>query len=67
MGPEKSNIGRRNFLRITGAGILAASAGATQAHSANQPPNSESSPGILPQPSPHFAPDLTTADIMVET
>ena len=67
MGPEKSNIGRRDFLQITGAGILAAGAGATQAHSANQLPNSEYSPGILPQPSPDFGPDLTTADIMVET
>ena len=32
MGPEKSNLGRRNFLQITGAGILAAGAGATHAH-----------------------------------
>jgi pyruvate dehydrogenase (quinone) len=67
MGPEKSNIGRRDFLQITGAGIVAAGAGATHAHAANQLPNSEYSPGILPQPSPEFGPDLTTADIMVET
>jgi pyruvate dehydrogenase (quinone) len=67
MGPEKSDIGRRDFLQITGAGIVAAGAGATHAHAANQLPNSEYSPGILPQPSPEFGPDLTTADIMVET
>ena len=67
MGPEKSNIGRRDFLQITGAGIVAAGAGATQARASNQLPNSEYSPGILPQPSPEFGPDLTTADIMVET
>jgi hypothetical protein len=28
MGPEESNIGRRDFLQMTGAGIVAASAGA---------------------------------------
>ena len=69
MGPEKSNIGRRNFLQMTGAGIVAASAGATatQALASNQSADSEISGGIVPQPSPQFAPDLTTADIMVET
>ena len=69
MGPEKSNIGRRNFLQMTGAGIVAASAGATatQALASNQSADSEFSGGIVPQPSPEFAPDLTTADIMVET
>ena len=29
MYSEESNIGRRNFLQMTGAGIVAASAGAT--------------------------------------
>jgi hypothetical protein len=38
MGPEESNIGRRDFLQMTGAGIVAASAGAnaTQALASNQ-------------------------------
>jgi Thiamine pyrophosphate enzyme, N-terminal TPP binding domain len=69
MGPEESNIGRRNFLQMTGAGIVAASAGATatQAVASNQSADSEFSDGIVPQPAPQFAPDLTTADIMIET
>jgi hypothetical protein len=54
---------------MTGAGIVAASAGATarEALVSNQSADSEASGGIVPQPSPQFAPDLTTADIMVET
>jgi hypothetical protein len=69
MGSEESNIGRRSFIQMTGAGIVAASAGATatQALASNQSADSESSGGIVPQPSPELAPDLTTADIMVET
>ena len=69
MGPEESNIGRRNFLQMTGAGIVAAStaATATQALASTRAANSEFSAGITPQPSPEFAPDLTAADIMVET
>jgi thiamine pyrophosphate-dependent acetolactate synthase large subunit-like protein len=30
MGPQKSNIGRRGFLRMTGEGLIAASAGAAR-------------------------------------
>jgi pyruvate dehydrogenase (quinone) len=69
MSPEKSSIGRRNFLRMTGAGIVAASAGATntQALASNQSGDSEFSGGVSTQPSPEFAQDLTTADIIVET
>jgi pyruvate dehydrogenase (quinone)/pyruvate decarboxylase len=69
MGPEESNIGRRNFLQMTGAGIVAATAGAavTQAVALSQSADSEFSGSIVPQPAPQFAPDLTTADIMVET
>jgi pyruvate dehydrogenase (quinone) len=69
MAPETSNLGRRNFLQMTGAGIVAASAGATatQAMASNPSADSESSAGIVAQPSPELAPDLTTADIMVET
>jgi hypothetical protein len=65
MAPEKSNLGRRNFLQMTGAGIVAASASATatQALASSQSTDSEVSGGIVPQPSPQFAPDLTTADI----
>jgi hypothetical protein len=50
MGPEESNIGRRNFLQMTGAGIVAASAGATatQAVASNQSADSEFSSGIVP-------------------
>jgi hypothetical protein len=68
MGLEESNIGQRNFLQMTGAGIVAASAGATatQALASNPSVDSEYSAGIGPQPSPEFSPDLTTADIMVE-
>jgi hypothetical protein len=68
MGPEESNIGRRDFLQMAGVGIVAASAGATatQALASNASVNSETSAGVVPQPSPEFAPDLTTADIMVE-
>jgi pyruvate dehydrogenase (quinone) len=69
MHPEKSNFGRRDFLQMTGAGLVAAGAGATatQASGSTQPPDSETSDGIVRQPSPQFAPDLTTADIIVET
>jgi pyruvate dehydrogenase (quinone) len=68
MAPEKSNLGRRNFLQMTGAGIVAASAGATATQAlASNSVDSESSAGVAPQPSPEFAPDLTAADIMVET
>src|ERR1700761_7522497 len=69
MAPETSDLGRRNFLQMTGAGTLAASAGATatQALASNSSADSESSAGIVPQPSPQFGRDLTTADIMVET
>jgi pyruvate dehydrogenase (quinone) len=69
MGQENTNVGRRNFLRMTGAGIVAAGAGATatQALALNSLADSESSGGVTPQPSPEFAPDLTTADIMIET
>jgi pyruvate dehydrogenase (quinone) len=69
MGPEESSIGRRNFLQMTGAGIVAAGAGATAMPALASSPSaaSESSNGIVSQPSPQFAPDLTTADIMVET
>jgi pyruvate dehydrogenase (quinone) len=68
MAPETSNLGRRNFLQITGAGIVAAGAGATAVHASasNLSADSESSAGIVAQPSPEFGPDLTTADIMVE-
>ena len=69
MAPENSNLGRRNFLQMTGAGIVAVSAGATatKALASNPSADSEASAGIVPQPSPEFSPDLTTADIMVET
>jgi pyruvate dehydrogenase (quinone) len=69
MAPETSNLGRRNFLQMTGAGIVAAGAGATATHASasNLSADSESSAGIIAQPSPEFGPDLTTADIMVET
>jgi pyruvate dehydrogenase (quinone) len=69
MGPQDHNLGRRNFLKIGGAGVMAASAGATitQALASNQSGVSESSSAVAPQPSPQFASDLTTADIMVET
>jgi pyruvate dehydrogenase (quinone) len=69
MAPENSNLARRNFLQITGAGIVAASAAAsaTQALASNPSAVSESLSGIVAQPSPEFSPDLTTADIMVET
>src|ERR1700722_18181291 len=69
MGPGKSNLARRNFLQMTGAGQVAAGAAAssTQAPALNPSAVSESLSGIVAQPSPEFAPDLTTADIMVET
>ena len=68
-GPEKSNLGRRNFLQMTGAGIVAASAGATATQALASPPSvdSEISAGVVPQPSPEFPPDMTTSDILVET
>jgi pyruvate dehydrogenase (quinone) len=69
MDPEKSNIGRRNFLQMTGAGLVAASAGAgaAQASASTQAADSETSDGVVRQPWPQFALDLTTADIIVET
>ena len=69
MAPENSNFGRRDFLQMTGAGIVAASAGATSTQSLASDPSavSESSARVASQPAPEFGPDLTTADIMVET
>ena len=65
--PKKSNFGRRDFLQLAGAGLAAASAGtAARKPRFDQPPDSETSDGVVRQP-PQFAPDLTTADIMVET
>jgi pyruvate dehydrogenase (quinone) len=68
MHPE-NRLGRRNFLQMTSAGLAAFSAGATagEASDTNQPADSETSGDITPQPSPQFASELTTADIMVET
>jgi pyruvate dehydrogenase (quinone) len=68
--PEKSNFGRRDFLQMAaGAGLLAASAApaAAQEAAAAHPSDSETSNGIVPQPSPQFAPEMTTADIIIET
>ena len=50
MGQEKSNIGRRNFLQMTGAGIVAASAAAsdTQALASNSSAVSESYQVLCP-------------------
>src|SRR5580693_2218049 len=69
MAPKESNLGRRNFLQMTGAGFVAAGTGVTarQALASNQPTASEVSGDISTQPSLEFAADLTTADIMVET
>src|SRR5271163_298760 len=69
MAPKESNLGRRNFPQMTGAGFVAAGTGVTarQALASNQPTASEVSGDISTQPSLEFAPDLTTADIMVET
>ena len=69
MAPKESNLGRRNFLQMTGAGFVAAGTGVTapQALPSNQPTASGVSGDISTQPSLEFAPDLTTADIMVET
>ena len=66
---EKSSFGRRDFLQMAGAGLVAASAGtaAAQASASTQPPDSEASDGVVRRPSPQFALDLTTADILVET
>jgi hypothetical protein len=49
---EESNIGRRDFLKMTGARTVAASAGptATQALASNQSADSEFSGGIVLQP-----------------
>jgi hypothetical protein len=69
MAPKELNRGRRNFLQMTGAGFVAAGTGATarQGLASNQPTASEVLGDISTQPSPEFTPDLTTADIMVET
>jgi pyruvate dehydrogenase (quinone) len=69
MGHEKSNIPRRDFLQMAGAGIAALSGGANaaQALASNPSADSEGPAGIVAQPSPEFAADLTTADIIVET
>jgi hypothetical protein len=51
MGPEESNIGRRDFLQMTGVGTVAASAGATatQALASNQSADWEFLGGVMPQ------------------
>jgi pyruvate dehydrogenase (quinone) len=69
MDPRESSIRRRSFLQMTSAGIVAAGTGATatQALASSQPPDSEISSGVISQPSPQFATDLNTADIIVET
>ena len=68
--PRKTNFGRRDFLQFAGAGLAAASAGTNPvraSESIQQPPlDSETSDGVVRQP-PQFAPDLTTADVMIET
>ena len=47
--------------------VVSAGAAATQLLASTPSADSESLAGIVPQPSPDFSPDLTTADIMVET
>ena len=68
--PRKPNFGRRDFLQLAGAGLAAASTGTATARASEsmQPLQlaSETSDRVVQQP-PQFAPDLTTADIMVET
>ena len=68
--PRKPNFGRRDFLQLAGAGLAAASTGTATARASKsmQPLHlaSETSDRVVQQP-PQFAPDLTTADIMVET
>jgi pyruvate dehydrogenase (quinone) len=62
--PDKSAVGRRNFLQMVAAGAgVASTVGASAALSAA----SETSPNIERQPSPDFGPELNTADIIVET
>jgi pyruvate dehydrogenase (quinone) len=67
MAPENSNLGRRNFLQLAGAGLLATGSKSATFTQAQAHPDSEVAGSIAPQPLPEFAPDLTTADIIVET
>ena len=53
MVPEKSNIGRRDFLQMTGAGIVAAGAGSAAAQDLGVEPvggTRSLQAGIVPSP-----------------
>jgi pyruvate dehydrogenase (quinone) len=70
MAPERSSLGRRDFIQMTSIGLMAVSssvAAAAPASDSNAPADSETSGVVSRQPSPQLAPDMTTADIMVET
>ena len=66
---DPSGFARRNFLQMVAAGgaLAASSAGSVAELSPGSSKPSESKSNIVPQPSPEFGPELTTADIIVET
>jgi pyruvate dehydrogenase (quinone) len=66
---DRSSVARRNFLQMVaaGAGLAASSTGPVVARSSESAEPSEDASNIIPQPSPEFGPELTTADIMIET
>ena len=66
---DQSNFARRNFLQMVaaGAGLAASSATSAAARSSESDQPSEDASNVIPQPSPEFGPELTTADIIVET
>ena len=66
---DQSNFARRNFLQMVAAGaeLAASSATSAAARSSESDQPSEDASNVIPQPSPEFGPELTTADIMVET
>ena len=66
---DPSGFARRNFLQMVAVGgaLAASSAGSVAELSPGSSKPSESEFNIVPQPSPEFGPELTTADIIVET
>jgi hypothetical protein len=63
MAPDKSNLGRRNFLQMTGAGIVAISAGANAAQAPASNPSADSEASAASRPSREWDECLQTASV----
>ena len=68
MAPDRWEFGRRNFLQLSGAGLLASGlgGGAAEAQAATAIPSISGGAGAAAE-RPFLSAELTTADILVET